>query len=48
MADDYAYAYGGGEEDANGALTSQYVYPAALVVIAIVSFWVQSVVTEER
>ena len=47
MADDYAYAYGGGEEDVNSALAS-YAYPVALIVIAIVSFWVQSVVTEER
>ena len=47
MADDYAYAYDDGGEDVNSALAS-YAYPVALVVIAIVSFWVQSVVTEER
>mmetsp|Transcript_17651 Transcript_17651/g.28891 ORF Transcript_17651/g.28891 Transcript_17651/m.28891 type:complete len:707 (-) Transcript_17651:103-2223(-) len=47
MADDSAYAYGGGEDDLNSALAT-YVYPVALVVISIVAFWVQSVVTEER
>ena len=48
MSDDYAsYAYDDGGEDVNSALAS-YAYPVALIVIAIVSFWVQSVVTEER
>jgi|SaaInl74LU_5_DNA_1037368.scaffolds.fasta_scaffold88317_1 hypothetical protein len=46
MADDYAYADDGGENDGN-ALGS-FFYPFALVAISVTSFWVQSVVTEER
>mmetsp|Transcript_20092 Transcript_20092/g.34032 ORF Transcript_20092/g.34032 Transcript_20092/m.34032 type:complete len:704 (-) Transcript_20092:790-2901(-) len=46
MADDYAYADDGGENDGN-ALGS-FFYPFALVALSVTSFWVQSVVTEER
>jgi hypothetical protein len=54
MADDYAANddfYVGGGEDESGSnmspLASTY-YAIALVIISSISFWVQSVVTEER
>ena len=46
MADDYGYANDGGENDE--ITLASFFRPVALVVIAITSFWVQSVVTEER
>ncbi len=41
--DDYANA-----NDADETTLASFFYPVALVVISITSFWVQSVVTEER
>ena len=46
MADEYAYNDDGGYESEKNALS--FFYPFALVVISMVAFWVQSVVTEER
>jgi len=55
MADDYAanddFNVGGGEDESGNSnmnpLASTY-YAIALVIISSISFWVQSVVTEER
>jgi hypothetical protein len=44
MADDSAYA-DDGERNSN---VYAFYYSLALVIVSVISFWVQSVVTEER